>query len=243
MSATLASNGLPTSVSSQDDVDKIIGAVSDVVKGLELWQYYVLDVAKEKSSVKAALTSDKISPWTGTDVAGKSVVELAEILRESGKIEGFKQFASRFGVHVEPGIAAGFVKAAFTELTDTDALTDAWVRIVDVINVPLYQEWEEDTKVAVDNVKNRLVYTRLDELGPKLGQISKTCVVVLSLLVFSVLISAIGPLSSNPTSRAFCLNQTQTPLSTPSPIMAGSGQLTLSKISLCSLLKLTSAER
>lgn len=127
--------------------------------------------------MKAALTSEKVSLWSGTDVAGKPVTELAEILRASGKIQGFGQFASRFGVHVEPDVAAGFVKAAFVELTDIDALSDAWARVVDVLNVPLYQEWEEDTKVAVDSVKNRLVYTRLDEHGPKLGKISKSYVV------------------------------------------------------------------
>ena len=48
----------------------------------------------------------------------------------------------------------------------------AWGRVVDVLNVPLYAEWEEDTKVALESVKNRLKYIRLEEGGPKLGEIT-----------------------------------------------------------------------
>ena len=76
---------------------------------------------------------------------------------------------------MDGGVAAGLVKAAFVDMGDAnmDSLADAWVRVVDVLNVPLYEEWEEDTRVALDNVKNRLKYTRLDEHGPRMGEISK----------------------------------------------------------------------
>jgi len=150
-----------------------MNAFSAIVRGLDLWQYYVLDVAREKDSVKSALTSGKVTPWTGADVAGRSVVDLANIIRSANAIIGLGQFASRFGVRADAGVAAGFVKAAFVELEDPAALADAWGRVVDVLNVPLYEEWEEDTRVALDNVRNRIKYTRLDDNGPKLGEISK----------------------------------------------------------------------
>ncbi|KAJ7672627.1 glycoside hydrolase family 13 protein [Mycena rosella] len=174
LSSELALKGLPTAVTTQKDLETLASAFQDVVKNLNLWEYYVLDVTREKDSVRAALTSNKIVAWDGPSVAHKTVVEIADMLRMSGKVQGLGKFASRFGVNVDPGVAAGLVKAAFVDVSETDALVDAWVRVVDVINVPLYQEWEEDTKVAVDNVKNRLSYTRLDEHGPKLGPISKS---------------------------------------------------------------------
>lgn len=160
-------------------MDKLINAFNIVVKDLKLWQYYVLDTARERESVKAALTSRKFGAWTGSDVKGKSVVELAEIVKAQGKVKGLGGLASRFGVSVDPAVAASLVKAAFTDIANTNALAEAWVRVVDVINVPLYKEWDEDIKVAVDNVRNRVKYTRLDEHGPKLGEISKTCVYLL----------------------------------------------------------------
>ncbi|GAW10005.1 glycoside hydrolase family 13 protein [Lentinula edodes] len=172
-SSSLASRGLPSIVNTQQDVDALIGAFRTVMKDLNLWQYYVLDVAREKESIRAVLASKKASPWTGPSIAGKSVVELAEVLRGSNVIIGLAELSSRFGVHSDANAASGFIQAAFVELSDPDALADAWVRVLDVINVPLYQEWEEDTKIAMDNIKNRLTYARLDEHGPKLGEITR----------------------------------------------------------------------
>ncbi|KAG2011571.1 glycogen debranching enzyme [Coprinopsis cinerea AmutBmut pab1-1] len=173
-SEKLETNGLPTVIKSDDDLIRITEAFEKTVRSLNLWQYYVLNAAREKESVKEALNSGQVIPWSGSLVANKTVEELAHILREEkGVIKGLSQYASRFGVHVEPGIAAGFIKAAFTHLSDNEALAEAWGRVVDVINVPLYEEWEADTRVAVESVKNRVKYTRLDEHGPKLGEISE----------------------------------------------------------------------
>ncbi|KIY52794.1 glycoside hydrolase family 13 protein [Fistulina hepatica ATCC 64428] len=173
LSGRLAEKGLPTLVGSLHDMDVLTSAVSEAIKELKLWQYYVLDVSGEHESVKSALMSGDTQNWNGPDVNGKSVSELADILRPTGFIRGLGKFVARFGVKVDGPVAAGFIKAAFSHLTDSDELADAWVRVVDVLNVPLYQEWEDDIRVAVDNTRNRLKYTRLDAHGPKLGEISK----------------------------------------------------------------------
>lgn len=122
--------------------------------------------------MKAALSAAQTTAWKGEDVAGKSVVDLARIIKSSGKVNSLGALSSRFCVNVDPAEAAGFVQAAFTELTDADALADAWVKVVDVLNVPLYEEWKEDTKVALESIRNRVSYTRLDAHGPKFGEIS-----------------------------------------------------------------------
>jgi len=102
------------------------------------------------------------------------VADLAIIFRASKEIRGLGRLASRYGVHVDGGIAAGFIKAAFadSEVKGDEGLAIAWQKVVDVLNVDLYKEWEDDIKVAIDNVKNRVKYTRLDPHGPKLGDIS-----------------------------------------------------------------------
>jgi glycogen debranching enzyme len=172
-SASLPSKGLPITVTSEQDVDTLVTALHEQLKALNMWEYYVLDINRERASVEAALRA-KVIPWRGPDVADKSVVELAEIMKASGKVEGLGQLAKRYGVRITGGVAAGLVKAAFMHLGDNvEALADAWVKVVDVINVPLYAEWEEDTKVAIDHVKNRIKYTRLAEDGPKLGKITR----------------------------------------------------------------------
>ncbi|KIY70306.1 glycoside hydrolase family 133 protein [Cylindrobasidium torrendii FP15055 ss-10] len=173
-SGTLASKGLPTIVKSSSDVDKLLTAFEGVVRGLNLWQFYVLDTKREKDSVKTALSSNNVTPWSGTPVAGKSVVELADIVRSTGKISGYQALAGRFCTSVDGAVAAGLVKAAFVDVADIDALADAWIRVVDVLNVPLYAEWEDDTKAALEQIRGRVTYTRLDEHGPRLGEITKT---------------------------------------------------------------------
>jgi len=175
-SANAAGKGLPTSIKSIADIDILIEALKEDVNALNLWQYYIFDTIREKSGVSAALSSPNrsalASAWDGPEPANKTVVELAEIVRSSGKIQNLGAFAKRFCVYVDPSVAAALVSAAFVHLTEPDALAEAWGKVVDVLNVDLYKEWKEDTKVALDNIKNRLKYTRLDENGPRLGPIT-----------------------------------------------------------------------
>lgn len=176
-STNLAAKGLPTDVKSQGDLDTLINAFEKEVKALNLWQYYVLNPKEEKAAVKSAVTDGKISPWKGEDVSGKSVVEVSKIAKSSGIVEGLGQLGARLSVKVNGGVAAGLAQAAFPQIAgNADALAEKWGEVVDVINVPLYEEWEEDTKIALDSIKNRLKYIRLEEGGPKLGEISATLV-------------------------------------------------------------------
>lgn len=176
-SASLSTKGLPINVTSDKDIETLIDAFEKEVRGLNLWQYYVLDPVKEMTSVKNALASGKITVWEGPDLSGKSVVEVALVVKSSGLVEGYGQLASRLGVRVDGGVAAGISKAAFPNIaSNAEELSDTWRKVVDVLNVPLYAEWEEDTKIALESVKNRLKYTRLDAGGPKLGEISATLV-------------------------------------------------------------------
>ncbi|KAG6335732.1 hypothetical protein ID866_3356 [Astraeus odoratus] len=173
-SSSLVENGLPTRVSSQKDIDTLMEALAEHVKAKQLWQFYVLDVEAEKDALTRAFSLNAVVPWTGEDVTRKTVVELAKIVRSSGLIQGEGTLASRFAAHVDGEVSAGLIKAAFVTLdNDVGALVQAWSRVVDVLNVPLYEECNEDTRIALDNIKNRLKYTRLDEHGPKLGEISK----------------------------------------------------------------------
>ncbi|RDX54237.1 glycoside hydrolase family 13 protein [Lentinus brumalis] len=172
-SAALEHLGLPTIVTSEQDIARLVEGFDSFLKERDMWQYYVLDVKGERAAVKAALEKGDIVPWSGAHIARKSVVELAAAIRDSGYLHGYRKLEKRFGTHVSGPVAAGFVKAAFVDLGEgSDALADAWVRVVDVLNVPLYEEWNEDTRAALDSIRNRLKYTRLDEHGPKLGPIT-----------------------------------------------------------------------
>ncbi|THH18461.1 hypothetical protein EW146_g2524, partial [Bondarzewia mesenterica] len=170
-SESLKSSGLPSEVHSMADIDLLINGFRDYIKKLNFWQYYVLDVQKEKDSVQKALDKGKVTKWEGPDIGGRSPAEIARIIRayHDGKlIQGLGTYAKRFGVHVDAAIAVGVLQAS-----GGDVSAEAWGKIVDVMNVPLYDEWEADTKIGFDQIRNRLKYARLDEHGPKLGPISR----------------------------------------------------------------------
>ena len=177
-SISLQKRGLPIQVTSAADVDTLMHSLTWYLKSLDFWQYYVLDVKAERESVKEALSTDDVIPWDGPDLKAKTTVELFQILRDSGKIIGYRGLAGRFSTKVDGPVAAGFVKAAFSGTGNVDTLINEWVKVVDVVNVSLYEEWNEDTKVALEHIKNRLKYIRLDDHGPKLGPISEKYVLL-----------------------------------------------------------------
>jgi glycogen debranching enzyme len=172
-STKVSSRGLPSSINSEADLNCIISSLERDLKALNLWQYYVLEPSREKKAIITSLTSGKVAPWTKQDVQGKTGVELAEILRSQELIIGLGQLGSRFGVHVDSTVSAGLIKAALPDVQDIVLLAEAWIKVVDIVNVPLYREWEEDMQAALENIRNRVKYTRLDVNGPKLKEISK----------------------------------------------------------------------
>jgi glycogen debranching enzyme len=172
-SDSLTAKSLPTEITSETDLTVIIDALNDTLKALDLWQFYVLNVQRERDNIRTTLQSGSYKPWSGLVVTGKSVVDLAEIIKDQAMITGLGALTSRFGVYVDPHLSASLIQAAFADVQDVDALADAWIRVVDVVNVPLYLEWEEDMKAAVGNLKNRVRYMRLENHGPKLGKISR----------------------------------------------------------------------
>lgn len=167
---------MPTEVVSMEDIELIVDAFYEYIQRFNFWQYYVLDVTKEKEAIQGASSSGKVEVWNGPDVQGKGVSELAIILREyrGGEVlQGLSKYAKRYGVHVDGPVAAGFVLAA--RGGDVDPVS-TWGDIVTELNLPLYREWEEDANIALEHIKNRLKYGRLEDHGPKLGEITSKSV-------------------------------------------------------------------
>jgi glycogen debranching enzyme len=171
-SAELGSQGLPSRLATSSDLDRVMDALKSVLEGLSLWQYYVLDVSLEREEVRRALDLEDFETFTERPVANMDVLSLANFLKHEGYIQGLGSLSNRFCVKVDPGLAASMIKAAFVEIWDKDALVEAWVRVVDVLNADLYEEANQDLSAAIDGIRNRAAYTRLDANGPKLGDIS-----------------------------------------------------------------------
>jgi len=171
-SASVGSRGLPTSITSEDDLDILIDALKQDVEKLKFWQFYVVDLVQGREDVKGALADNNIVKWTGPEVRGRSAIDLAVTLHEQNLVRNISILGPRFNRSIDPAVSAGLLKAAYPGVTNNDQLADNWVQIVKIINIPLSEEWNSDTKIAFDNIRGRAKYNRLDLGGPKLGPLS-----------------------------------------------------------------------
>lgn len=170
----LPSLGLPTTLNSSSDLDRLIPHIENAINDVKIWQYYVFDVHSSVSEVAAALDGKKAKSWGGEAVAGKSTEELARIAKSTpGFVENFRAWSGRFCTKVQPELAAGFLQAAYPDDNDSTSLASKWGKILDSANVDLYAECNDDLKAAKDGIIGRIRFTRLDAHGPKMGEINK----------------------------------------------------------------------
>lgn len=169
-SARLGEFGLPTNLNSEDDLDRIVGALKERVFGVvRLWEYYVVDVQTAVSEAEQAAAS--VEPAHIDDDAVRSNLKSLAILASSTAGIGFadEEFGvGRYSRSLDPAKFAAIVKAADLG----KSFTDTAKALVDEINVPLYVEYDADIVTITDNLRSRARYTRLDQNGPRLGAIS-----------------------------------------------------------------------
>jgi len=176
LSRRLPALGIRTNLESSSDLDALIPHIKSAIDEVRLWEYYVFDVQSSVRAVHSSLDNKSIKSWGGVDVHGKSLDQLAQIAKSSpGLIENFRAYSGRFCIKPQPEIAAGFVQAAFPGENGTSQASK-WGKVLDVLNVDLYAECNDDVKTAIDGVVGRIRYTRLEEGGPKIGEINEKCV-------------------------------------------------------------------
>jgi len=175
---------LPTVLKSTKDLDAVMDAIKDhVIPALKLWEYKVLDVTAEKKKLKEALTSanpnSESSAFEGTTTARLTLTEQAKLLAEHGIADS--QSGTRYGRTVDMAVAVAFIKnlggiAGNTGISEQEAerLVDAYGKVLDEYNLPLYKEYDEDVRIALENTRNRIEYTRLADHGPKWGEVTKS---------------------------------------------------------------------
>lgn len=174
--------GLPIDINSDADADAIIDYIKNhTFKDLKLYEYKVIDVTKYVDEVGQALKSRSIKdvdPSVYENVSHLQVKERTRLLGKDVIVNG--HLGTRFHKSVDIPKALSFL-LAFNGLTGTDqvsddridSLTDSFQGLLNDYNLPLYEEYDEENKIALDNIKGRLLFTRLAENGPKLGRITK----------------------------------------------------------------------
>jgi glycogen debranching enzyme len=180
---------LPTTISTVEDLLKIMDGIKIyVIGGIRLWEYYVIDVERDANmAVEAWVSGDINFPSEGFGGFGlggpehiekASLKEQAEFLITKAMI-GMDRMGERYRRRVEATMGAALLTAIYGryEGEDSNAADQAQVRshytkILDVVNVPLYREYDSDVAEILEQIFNRVKYVRLDAHGPKLGPIT-----------------------------------------------------------------------
>ncbi|ODO11295.1 glycogen debranching enzyme [Cryptococcus amylolentus CBS 6273] len=172
LSARLPSLSAPSTINSESDLQALIPHIKAAIDSAKIWEFYVFDVQAEVRAVAEALLNDKSDKWDGAEVQGKGYEELAEVVKSSNIIDNYRAYSGRFITSVKPATAAGFIQAAYPEASPENQASK-WGKVLDVLNVDLYNESNEDVEAAIEGVVGRLRFTRLEEGGPKLGEITR----------------------------------------------------------------------
>ncbi|KAF3387556.1 Glycogen debranching enzyme [Penicillium rolfsii] len=175
----LESLGLPTEFKSTEDLVIVMNAMrKQVVDGIRLWEFYAIDVKADKKKILDAWTSGKTDPASIQTTDLRKFGELApkeqaQIVREHG-IPASKQVYGRFGRSVDASFGGAILTVLHGDYDqDSSAAEASLTKLLDAVNLPLYEEYDKDVADIMDQLFNRIKYLRIDDHGPKMGPVSK----------------------------------------------------------------------
>lgn len=169
-SRSLRSLGLPTKLYNENDLLRIMDGIKVHVLGaLRLWEFYVIDVeAVTDKTVKAFMSKDT----RATEVPESlSFEDLCKFVRDR-TARNFGKLGKRYLKYLDAQAFAGILKTFLPEDADAERVKMEAIRIVDEINLDFYREYDNDAGEIMEQLFNRIKYIRLDDHGPKAGEIN-----------------------------------------------------------------------
>lgn len=180
-SSKLSSLGLPTHLTSTDDLLRIMdGIKTHVIAAIRLWEFYVCDADKDATAVTAAWTDGKIDPKVVVpeNIQSWSLKDKAQWIRENC-CPGTDRMGERFRRHVVPERGAALLQALLGKYNihqnsagDERTAYGTMHRFLNELNLDWYREYDNDVAAIMEQIFNRTKYMRLDDNGPKIGDIT-----------------------------------------------------------------------
>ncbi|ORY09293.1 glucanotransferase domain of glycogen debranching enzyme-domain-containing protein [Clohesyomyces aquaticus] len=181
--------GLPTKLTTVEDLLKIMdGVKTRVLGGCKLWEYYVINVERDTEAIVAAWVAGEAEfPENGFEPQGMQgldeVKEWPLKLKADWLVEyalrGGDRMGERFRRRMKPSVGAALLSAIFgrfdsrtSSTPDQRAAHGAIYRMLEEVNLQFYREYDRDAAEIMEQLFNRIKYVRLDEHGPKMGEIT-----------------------------------------------------------------------
>jgi glycogen debranching enzyme len=188
-SGELRSLGLPTKINNTNDLLKIMdGVKSRVLGSIRLWEFYVLDIERDAKAIGLAWKEGRVV-FPDDSFASLGDNGVAEVKNWSLKrkadwlmdhaLTGADRMGERFRRQIDPSIGAALLSAMFgryetsaSGAPDLAAANVAIRRCLDEVNLQFYREYDTDSAEIMEQMFNLIKYKRLDDNGPKIGEIT-----------------------------------------------------------------------
>ena len=170
--------GLPPTLKNESDLHKVIDGMKEhVIKKLNLWQYYVINVEHNIETILEAWTNDEIyEDGVPKDAKSWSPEERAQYLRKTN-FRGGKGLGPRYHRQVDAKAGATLVTAIEGRrrpLSFQIAALGILNSALNEINAEFYAQYDDDVAVLSQQLFNRIRYLRLDEDGPQWGSFTSS---------------------------------------------------------------------
>ncbi|PIA16729.1 putative glycogen debranching enzyme Gdb1 [Coemansia reversa NRRL 1564] len=172
-SRNLSDYGLDRMVHSVVDVDRLMDGVSEhVVQPMRLWEFYTIDVEAAIESVSKAW--DKISATNVTEedkmtletLSGDARTEWLHKYMINGQVH---TLGTRFGRKIDPERTAAVMHLLVGGANKEEAMKQLR-KLLDLLNLPYYREYDSDVQTICKNIRERVLYERLDNGSWKFGK-------------------------------------------------------------------------
>lgn len=180
-SANLRTLGYPTYLNSVNDIGNIMdGIKKHVITPINLWEYYVINVADVREKTLAVWKQVRDRPETIQPIAVPEYIKgnlpkLAIFTAEIASLDFYKFGHSRYIKSLNPEKFAAILISVLSDDNKEfveDQLLEKASAILDEINFSFYREYDDDIGAILTQVFNRIKYTRLDTNGPNYGEIT-----------------------------------------------------------------------
>lgn len=172
--------GYPVDLKTKDDLLELMEGVKiHVIAQVKLWEFYVIDKDADAKGVFEAWFAGK-----GKQLAKQleaegykndsSLYDKSKLVRNAG-LAGADRLGERFRKHVDPVAGAAYLELELGEAPkdkEDARVADArkcYKQLVDELNLPFYKEYDADISEALEQIFNRIEYTRIADHGPKQG--------------------------------------------------------------------------
>lgn len=172
-STNLKKLGYPIDLKTDNDLFKIMDGIKIHVLGaIKLWEFYVVDIdvtvdqIKHKWNEKYEQTIE-----VPKDIAKGNFVEIAKFVRDNATEAQFAELGERCSNRIDTCKFIALLKNLYGDTLDEDTFEKAR-KIMDEVNLPLYEEYDDDVSEILEQLFNRIKYLRIDGNGPMQGPIT-----------------------------------------------------------------------